>query len=224
MMISYDDIDSSGLEAGNRPNGARAAVTGHDERSSRLSRGANTRIGQIVAVLESSWNERYGVPTGGDECTDHNRRRTDPVDVVVAVDEDRFIVAQRPYESTDGTIEVRQAVWLVELIKPWTQECLRVFGRRETATCQQARDGRGHMQLSLQPLDNGSIRLGRKQPACLWPSTNRSDSHHGKLFIAVPANNHHSAAYNMTPHPSHNSVAPVPDMILRRCKGSIVSQ
>jgi len=44
------------------------------------------------------------------------------------------------------------------------------------------------------------------------------------IVIVATTNNHQSVAYNITPQPSQISVTPVFDMMLRRCRGSMVSQ
>ena len=72
-------------------------------------RGAHAGVGQIVAVLEAARDERHRVAAQRAQRSHHQRRRADAVDVVVAVDEDRLVVAERAHESLDGAIEVEQS-------------------------------------------------------------------------------------------------------------------
>jgi len=88
----------------------------------------------------------------------------------------------------------------------------------EAATRQQSADRVGEMQLGRKLRDRGWIRLVGEDPSGARPSANGGggSGHRGKLRFRRAANNHQSAAYSITPHPSQISVAPVPSMPLRR--------
>src|ERR1043166_7042674 len=88
----------------------------------------------------------------------------------------------------------------------------------------EATNGRREMEFLLEPRDDRRVRLRRQQPARFGSILNSGKSHARKLLAAFGTNNHHSAAYSITPQPSQISVAPVPDIMLRRCSGIIVSQ
>jgi hypothetical protein len=80
------------------------------------------------------------------------------------------------------------------------------------------------VQLLLKPLDESGIRLGGQEPSRSRASAHFRCGHDRKLSAVQITDNHHSDAYNITPHPSQTSVAPVLSIRLRRWSGSIVSQ
>lgn len=110
------------------------------------------------------------------------------------------------------------------MIEPRAQEILCLVGRIETADGDEAADRGREMQFLLKPRDSRGIRLRRQEPARFRSNLNSGKSHKRKLWASFNTDNHHSAAYNITPHPSQISVAPVPVIMLRRCRGIIVSQ
>jgi hypothetical protein len=79
------------------------------------------------------------------------------------------------------------------------------------------------MQFLLKQVDDRGIGLAREQPTCLGSDVRFSGRHDRNLWVVSNADNHHSAAYSSTPHPSQISVDPVFVMTLRRWSGSIVS-
>ena len=120
------------------------------------------------------------------------------------------MVAQRAHETLDGPIEIGEALRLVQVIESRAKERLGVVGLAESARREQTADGPRQMELLLQPLDCGSIRLRREQPARSRAIAHDSGGHARKLDSTTTPNNHQSAAYNITPQPSQISVAPEP--------------
>src|SRR5215470_14998836 len=99
------------------------------------------------------------------------------------------------------------------------QERFRLVGCSEAPSGEQPADCPREVQLALEPFDRGGIRLGRKKPARSGTIADSGGGHARKLDSDPMPNNHQSAAYNITPHPSQISVAPVPTITLRRCNG-----
>ena len=164
------------------------------------------------------------LPPSGEQRADHDRRRADSVDVVVAVNEDRLVLAQRAHESLDGAIEIGETVRLVRADRgagagtPSRRRARRSPRAASSRADRRAADA-APAAAARRPPASGS---GGSSQRALGRARTAASGHDRKARIGrVHTNNHHSAAYNITPHPSQISVAPVPDMMLRRCSGSM---
>ena len=165
------------------------------------------------------------LPPSARSVANHERRRTDAVDVVVAVNENRFVFAERAHEPLDRPIEIEQADRQRGVDRAAAGDSVlassgspnpRIASRRQIArgSC----SSRWSRSTAARSGSAGRIHraLGRTCGAAVVTPR--------KLLAASAANNHQSAAYNITPQPSQTSVPPVPIMMLRRCIGIAVSQ
>ena len=120
VVIGDDHVDPRRLKLGDRTVRARSAVAGDHQLGAAFLRGPHAGIAEIVAVLQATRNERHGIAAERVQRSRHHRRRTDAVYVVVAVDEDRLVFAQREDDALYGAIEVGEAIRLVQMLEPRT--------------------------------------------------------------------------------------------------------
>ena len=110
MVIGDDDIDARFAQRADGLERARAAVARDDEAGAGFARGTYARLAQVVAVLQTSRDERNGTRAEVAQRSREERRGADAIDVVVAVNEHRLGVADRAHEPFDGDGRVRQRV------------------------------------------------------------------------------------------------------------------
>ena len=209
VMVGDDDVDARRLKRSDRAVRTGSAVARDHQLGSRLVRGVNTRLCQVVPVLQPARNEWNGVAAERHQCADHQRRRADTINVVIAVNENRLVLSERDGNSLHGAIEIGHAARVVQLVEPRSQVRLGFPGHVIAANGQQTTDRAWQVQFLLQLLDGGRVRLGGKDPACARANAHRRRGHDGNLFVARITDNHHSVAYSITPHPSQISVVPV---------------
>src|SRR5262249_388057 len=148
----------------------------------RLARRAYASGGEVVAVLQSTRDERHRVSAQRAQRANHDRRRTHPVDVVVAVDENGLLFSQRLRQPRDGAIEILETVGRVKMIESRTKKGLCIIRRVVAAKREQAADRSRERELLLQPIDDGGIRFRREDPAGARPNGNVGGSHTPKLW------------------------------------------
>lgn len=86
----------------------------------------------------------------------------------------------RARDAIDGSIQIEQMSWRMQVIEARTQERLRVIWFAEAANRKQSADGARQLELVLESLDGRGMRLVGKQPAGFRANV-RSRRHAGKL-------------------------------------------
>ena len=77
---------------------------------SHSARRTHAGVAQVVAVFEAPRDERHRPRTEVTQRPREQRRRADPIDVIVAMNEHGLGVANGAHETLDGHFRVRQTV------------------------------------------------------------------------------------------------------------------
>jgi hypothetical protein len=122
------------------------------------------------------------------------RRRTDAVDVVVAVHHDRLAVAQGSRNTLDRTVELQHERGVVELVEARTQVPLGRVRPRVASSDEEPANRLGQQQLAREPGDHGRILRRGKDPPARRPGSRGRGGHTGKLRARGPPNKHRRSA------------------------------
>src|SRR5688572_18085318 len=125
MMVGDDDIDPGAAQLGDWLSRAGSAVAGDNHGCTLLQRGVNTGFAQVVPIFNSSRNEWNGLRSKLAKGPRHDRGGTDPIDVVVAVDEHGLAVLTRTSEPLNGLREPEHGKAIMKMGETRPQE---VFG------------------------------------------------------------------------------------------------
>ena len=173
VVIGDDDIDARCTEQGDGRDSGGSAVTGDDHARASFVRGAHSRLGEIVSVLQPARDERHGDSAESANRAGHEGSRAHSVDVVITVNENRLAVPDCAHQALDRPIEIEHRSGRVEMVQAWTEKTLRGFSRGVSAGDQQPADALRQVERLGERRDDGGIWRGRKNPARGRPARGR---------------------------------------------------
>ncbi len=202
MVVGDDDLDPRRARRGDAVHRRDAAVAGNDHAGPDPLRLGEPRGTEVIAVLEAMRHEGVHRRPRFAQHARQQGRGALAVDVVVAVDQNRPVLAHGARQDLHRDAHVGPAQRIGEAFELGTEERLGECGRREAALYQDGGERFGDVQL-------GGQRAGRR-------GVGRSRER--------PAGGNHSLLYNRTPHASQASIVAPRWISARRCVGTAVKQ
>ena len=129
VVIGHDDIDAGGTGGGDGGNGRDAAVTGDDHLRADALRFGKAGRPKIIAIANPVRHERIDRRARAPQDPSQHRRRALAVHVVVAVHQDRPLLADRADQQLHRSRHVGQAMRIAQALQVGPQEGFRGIGR-----------------------------------------------------------------------------------------------
>src|SRR5437867_8737679 len=169
MMVGDDNIDAQPAETRNRRNSSRPAVTRDHDFCSRSDGSIDSRIAEVITILNASRNKRSCLTAQDTNHPSENRRRADPVDVVVAVNEDQLLLSYRARKPLDRFVHREEAEGIVQLIELRPEEELGILRGYKASDQQQSANDFWQRQCFHQRANGVFVGRFGKDPA-RWPN------------------------------------------------------
>ena len=142
-MVRDDDVDAAIDRAPHRVHAGDSAVNGDHEAHGLLSHNALQHFEfQAVAVNEAMGNDVIGIGADQPQNRLQQNDRSDAIDIVIAIDQDRFAIAHRPLDSLASRADPVNSGRIVQIRQRWCDEAAVIVGARDAAVREDgAQDG-----------------------------------------------------------------------------------
>src|SRR5438876_185439 len=171
-MVGDNNIDPHSAETRNRRNSSRPAVTRDHDLRSRGDGSVDSCIAQVIAILNAPRNKGSCLAAQNTNHPSENRRRADPVDVVVAVNEDQLLLSYRARKPLYRFVHREETEGIVQLIELRPEEELGILRGYKASDQQQSANDFWERQCFHQRANGVFTGSFGKNPA-RWPNWSR---------------------------------------------------